>query len=71
MALIVAINNDNLRVYKKYKKEIKKKIYRENKYKREILLEEQGKIKTFILINVIENSYILSWPIVKIFLKMK
>ena len=71
LALIVAINNDNLRVYKKYKKEIKKKIYRENKYKREILLEEQGKIKTFILINVIENSYILSWPIVKIFLKMK
>lgn len=69
--LIVAINCNDKKLYKKYQKEIKQQKYKENKYTKMVLEEDRGKLKTFVLINIIPNSYILSLPIVKIFLKRK
>lgn len=71
LMLIVAINNNQKKLYKKYRKEMKTGKYDKNKYAKEILTKEQGNLKTFVLLNVIPNNYYISMPIVKLFLKKK
>lgn len=71
LMLIIAINNNKKSLYNKYCKEMKKAKYNKNKYAKEILTKEQGKLKAFVLLKIIPNSYYISLPIVKIFLNIK
>ena len=71
LMLIIAINCNEKELYEKYKKELEQQNYKKNKYTKLVLEEDRGKLKTFVLINIIPNSYFLSLPIVKIFLKGK
>ncbi len=67
LMLIIAINNNKKQLWKKYKKEIKN--YEKNKYIKESLTKDYGKLKTFVLLEIIIKHYYLSIPIVKIFLR--
>lgn len=71
LMLIVAINNNQKELFKKYQKEIKKSNYKKNRYTKELLNESQGKLKTFVLLNIIIKNYYISMPIVKLFLKRR
>lgn len=71
LMFIISINNNNKELYKKYTKEMKKEKWYKNKLAKKILKEEQGILKTLVLLYIIPNSYCISMPIVKTFLKMK
>ena len=71
LMLIVAINTNQKKLYKKYKSEIIEKKYNKNKNMKKMLVEQYGKLKTFIFINFIIKYYCISKPIVKIALKIK